>query len=140
MAITIRRASEADVAAITEISVHAFDPSSDAISRALFPGGFENSDLRDWVLKRKTTRITLKGVTVMVATDDELDNRVVGYAVWFPPVVDEANAPAPPPKMEVKGMDLEAMEKLKKIMMAEEAAVFGDKGTKHVWSKSQRTE
>ncbi|CEJ92716.1 hypothetical protein VHEMI08350 [[Torrubiella] hemipterigena] len=123
MTITVRLATEADVAGITDVSMEAFDPSTDAIARHLFPPHLRNhaNDFRAWSISRKSTRLRTPYTLMMVAVDDTISDTteaVVGYSTWI--------QPAPPgegparPKTPPAGIDADALAQLKQAMMQDE--------------------
>ena len=140
MAITLRPATEADIPGIVAVSSAAFDPSTDAITRRLFPSSQQGtvSGIREWSIFRKSARLYVGRSVVMVAID-ETDGAVVGYSMWFAPQeereVHAAALPPPPPKRDFEGFDREAATELRRIMEDDGREIFGEKSTDGVWSE-----
>ncbi|KAJ5383161.1 hypothetical protein N7517_001072 [Penicillium concentricum] len=136
--VQIRPAREADLTEIVELSMVAFDPSTDAITRNLFPPHLQTPErtdseaIRHWSIARKSARLHAKRSVMMVAFDDVLGN-VVGYSMWFAPVEgDEEELPRP--KRTFAGMDQAAFAELREIIMEDEREIFGEKGASDVWN------
>ena len=148
MGIQLRTATKDDIPGIVRLSLVAFDPSDDVISRRLFPAQLQppnqtpTAGLSQWISTRKTARLSMENATVLVATDDSVGNNdeVVGYAVWFLPIQD-ANGDdvspdfPPPPRLSFEGGDMEAFKTLRGIMMDDERKEFGEEGAKSVLCK-----
>lgn len=151
MTVTIRPATEADVPRIAEISMAAFDPATDAVSRHLLPNakdqdGTFGDDFRNWSVMRKSARMKAARSVMLVAVDgddgdatQQEDNGqvIVGYALWFRPLAEgeQEEEPAKKHKAPVSGLDPDAAATLRAVMMQEERDTFGDKGARDVWSK-----
>lgn len=143
MAIHLRPASEADLATIVDVSTAAFPPSIDAIVRHLFPGDLHHSeDVRRARIARKSASFQMKSTLIMVAVDDTLDSKVVGYSVWEVPVSDQDGdgdddgEKVMLPPLAQEGMDRAPFMELRRILEDDVREQFGDQGTKGVWSKS----
>lgn len=149
MPLTVRAATEADIPRIVEVSMAAFDPATDVMSRRLIPNckGENNSfseEFRNWSVMRKSARLVAPRSIMLVAVDDEpaggatapAPGRIVGYAVWFRPLAEGEEEEAPTkPKPPVAGLDMEAVATLRGAIMKDEYDSFGDKGAADVWSK-----
>lgn len=139
----LRPATEADLAAIVDVSIAAFDPSTDAIAHRLFPphlkapGTPDGEAHRQWSILRKSARLQALNSAVMVAIDESLNDQIVGYAVWFVPVEGEDDSP-PPPRRSFAGADQEAFAELRKVIEADEQESFGERGSRDVWSESDQ--
>ncbi|KAJ6789075.1 hypothetical protein PWT90_00377 [Aphanocladium album] len=151
MPLFIRAATEADVLRIAEISMAAFDPATDAISRNLLPNASGqdaafSQDFRDWSIMRKSARLTAARSVMVVAvdgseapgssTEEQDEGHIVGYALWFRPLEESEEEEQGPPnkKPPVAGLDQEAVATLRGIMAQEERDAFGDKGARDVWT------
>ncbi|OAA71014.1 Acyl-CoA N-acyltransferase [Akanthomyces lecanii RCEF 1005] len=150
MPLSIRPATEADVPRIAEISMAAFDPATDAVSRNLLPAARREDDslgddFRNWSVMRKSARLKAARSVMLVAVEDAAAERseqregqeVVGYALWFRPLEEGEEEDGQGPaknKAPVAGLDPDAVAALREVMMKEERASFGDKGARDVWS------
>ena len=145
MAITIRPATEADLPEVVHLSMAAFDPSTDAITRRLFPPHLQTAArpgseaIKQWSIARKSARLHMERSVMMVTVDDALDGKVVGYSMWFAPLQGDAEE-MPRPKRTFDGMDQAAFAELREIMMEDERETFGEKGSADVWSEWFATE
>ncbi|KAJ5827476.1 GNAT family acetyltransferase [Penicillium robsamsonii] len=117
----------------------AFDPSTDAITRNLFPPHLQipersgSEAIRQWSIARKSARLHAKGFVMMVAVGNVLDGKAVGYSMWFAPVEgDEEELPRP--KRTFAGMDQAAFAELREIIMEDEQRIFGEKGAADGWT------
>ncbi|KAJ5494540.1 hypothetical protein N7463_010627 [Penicillium fimorum] len=135
--VQIRPATDADLGEIVELSMLAFDPSTDAITRSLFPPHLQTPErpgseaIREWSIARKSARLHAKRSVMMVAIDDV--GKVVGYSMWFAPV--EGNEEElPRPKRTFAGMDQAAFAELREVIMEDEQRMFGEKGAADVWN------
>lgn len=136
---------------IAEISMAAFDPATDAVSRNLLPAarhedGSLGDDFRSWSVMRKSARLKAARSVMLVAVEDAAAERseqregqeVVGYALWFRPLEEGEEEDGQGPaknKAPVAGLDPDAVAALREVMMNEERASFGDKGARDVWCK-----
>lgn len=153
MRLYIRPATEADVPRIAEISMAAFDPATDAVSRNLLPAarredGSLGDEFRNWSVMRKSARLKAARSVMLVAVEDDAAESseqqegkgvVVGYALWFRPLEDgeeeEDGQGSAKNKAPVAGLDPDAVAALREVMMKEERESFGDKGARDVWCK-----
>lgn len=148
MSIQIREATEADLPAIARISSAAFHPSTDAISRHLFPPHLKadsSHDLGDaalpWRLARKSAALKAfhglnDGSKAMVAVDGD---EVVGFSWWEAPEREGGDEeleamkhwfPDPAPV----GVDQQAFMKLRSLLDADAKDVIGGAEIK-TWSE-----
>jgi hypothetical protein len=140
MTIHLRPASETDLTTIVDVSTAAFPPDVDAIVRHLFPGDLHYSDgVRKARIARKSVKFGLKSTLIMVAVDDSVNGKIVGYAIWEVPVSsdedgDEGDGAMLPPLAQ-EGMDKTPFMELRRILEDDVRERFGDKGTVDVWSK-----
>ncbi len=148
MTMSIRPATEADVPRIAEISMAAFDPATDAVSRNLLPdsGAFDD-DFRNWSVMRKSARLKAARSVMLVAVEEDAaatttaaggpgqEGQVVGYALWFRPLDEGEQDDQGPPtnRPPVAGLDPVAVAALREVMANEERESFGDKGATDVW-------
>lgn len=72
----------------------------------------------------------------MVAVDNALDGKAVGYAIWSVPVKEGNEDELPQPSTTPSSMDPTALADLLQIMDKDEYDTFGVRGTKDVWSES----
>lgn len=141
MPVHLRPATELDVAAMADISTKAFHPDVDAVSRMLFPvhlqpaGTTSTQNIKQWAVVRKSRRLSAKRTVMMVAVDDGLNNRAIGYALWIRPAQEGDDEEPLPPPIDFPGMDKVALAQARDIMMKEETDTFGDKGSGHVWGE-----
>lgn len=147
MAIQIREAVEADLPAIARVGTAAFHPSTDAISRNIFPPHLqpqEFSDIGDaafpWRLARKSAAMKafhgLKdGSIILLAVDGD---EVVGFSWWEAPEGQGGDeelerlkhwAPDPAPA----GVDQDAFLELRRVLDQDAKVVIGGEETK-TWS------
>jgi hypothetical protein len=142
MAVRIRPATEADIPEIVDVSMLSFDPNTDAISAHLFPAHLQSQDneaFAKWSIARKSARLHLKNSLVMVAVDDDLGGKIVGFSMWFIPMSEGSEGDeAPRPNPTLDGIDLEALAELRQIMADDEHRTFGKDGSKRVWSELLR--
>ncbi|EJT78398.1 hypothetical protein GGTG_03499 [Gaeumannomyces tritici R3-111a-1] len=142
MPIHLRPATAADVPAIARIGTAAFDPSTDALTAALWPERLRRGSgphpQEAWRAARKAARLKDEGSIIMVAVerqqapDDEAET-VVGFAWWTRP----GDAPAEPPSDEAMGetyppeMDRDAMAAMGETLEAGVKAIFGEGVARH---------
>lgn len=143
MPLSLRAASVDDIPRIAAVSMAAFDPATDAISRNLFSGANSYDGFRQWSVLRKSARLTAQRSVMVVVVDDQVTDTagvqrglVVGYAIWFIPLAHcEEEDQSPPKKPQaVAGLDMAAVSVLREAMMKDELESFGDKGARDVWS------
>lgn len=145
----LRLATKDDLADIVDLSTAAFDPSTDTIVAALFPphlrvsGGHNSQSVRDLRIARKTFRFSTSRSVMMVATDDALDGKIVGYACWEKPVGEGGEGGGEgqdgdlrPPKMDHPELDLGALAELIRVMELDAHTSYGERGTQDVWCKA----
>lgn len=139
MSVRIRPAIDEDIPHIVDVSMAAFDPKTDIMSARLFPALLETSDtksFKEWSIARKSARLDMENSLVMVAVDDALGGKVVGYSMWFVPLPEGSEEKEPPrPKVAFDGIDRAALMELRRIMEDDACQTFGEHGAKDVWSK-----
>jgi len=92
MGLRTRLAAPADLAEITDIAVAAFHPDTDAITRHLFPPHpylpdvVVEESVRAWREMRMAMKLRARDTTVVVAVDDAVGGKVVGFSMWDRPV------------------------------------------------------
>lgn len=149
MPLTIRPATSSDIPAIARISVAAFHPSTDAVTRNLFPTHLQPTDQPDdyahyaWRVYRKSARVDKPGSIMLVVVDDALPpaDEVVGFAIWdIPgrqglPSSGTSNYSADPEFLAVAkaSMDESAFDSLRASVGSAAKDVFGEAGYGHVW-------
>lgn len=155
MAISVRDATEADLPSIGLVSSLAFNPTTDAITRHIFPARLKpaaNADIGDAVLPWRVARkaATLRGYhgardgsRMMVAVDEEGGGQIVGVATWDAPEDDKKEKseeekefdrlkhwyPNPPPE----GVDHDAFMELRRVAGEGPKKTIGDEAYK-TWS------
>jgi hypothetical protein len=143
MTVQIRNATEEEIPAIARLAGDVFHPTTDWITRQLFPLHLQPKDIPDgdahqpWRRLRKTACFNAPNCAVIVAIDTTLNNQIVGFAVWDLPVenVDPAVSPAWP-ALPPDVTDLKAFAELQSILKEDVKAAFGDRGLKDVWCLS----
>ncbi len=149
MPLTIRQATLSDIPAIARISVAAFHPSKDAVSRNLFPTHLQPTDQPDgyghyvWRVYRKSSRLDNAGSVMLVVADDALPaaDEVVGFAVWdipgrhtLPSSAGSNNSVDPELLAVAKAsMDDSAFESLRRSVASAASDVFGEAGYGNAW-------
>lgn len=143
MAIQIRDATEKDMPALARLAGVVFHPTTDWITRQVFPLHLQPKNIPDgdsslpWRQLRKTASFNTSNCTVKVAVDTALNNQIVGYAVWEQPVDDEKPPTAPAdPELPLDVTDMKVFEELKSILKEDHKASFGDRELKDVWRLS----
>ncbi|CAG7557578.1 unnamed protein product [Fusarium equiseti] len=140
MPIQLIKATEEDLPAIARIATSAFHPSTDALSRCLFPPHLQPKDIPDgeaaydWRAARKASSLASPESHLIVAVDDDKDSkdRIVGFALWdAPPADGDDSAPSKP--IECAALDKEAFEEMKKTVNQDAVDTFGEKGIAGVW-------
>ncbi|KAM5384608.1 hypothetical protein ACJZ2D_001353 [Fusarium nematophilum] len=141
MTLHLRAATESDLEGIADVATASFNPDTDAISAHLFPPHLKPRDetyahaARPWRLARKTDRFHAERTVVMVAVDEALSGRIVGFSLWERPARGgEHDKPEPPPiRPPCATLDHAAFDEMKKVLGGDSAKHFGQKGTKDVW-------
>ncbi|GFF52936.1 hypothetical protein IFM51744_07975 [Aspergillus udagawae] len=150
MVLSIRPAREEDLEMIGNIAAAAFNPTTDAISRRLFPPDLQPTNMpvgeacRQWRAARKSSSFHSDGTALMVAVDDALHGQIVGFALWDVPVPAGAGGcePRQPPKPEPEpepaahapaGLDQSALTEMRRILADDARAHFGDEMKRNVW-------
>ncbi|KAH6996036.1 acyl-CoA N-acyltransferase [Ilyonectria sp. MPI-CAGE-AT-0026] len=140
MPITLRDATPQDIPAIAKICTAAFHPTTDIITRTLFPPHLKASDAGDdeaaysWRAARKSHSMESKRNIMMVAVDGDLNGEIVGFALWESPVNPEdplQTAPAYPEPPST--LDQAAYAELRSVASADAKETFGEQGTRDVW-------
>ncbi|OTA04644.1 hypothetical protein A9Z42_0052540 [Trichoderma parareesei] len=143
MTIILRKATEQDIPLIAALASKAFHPASDWITRQIFPLQLQPPTIPDgeaalpWRLSRKTASLRGPNTASIVAVDTDLNDQVVGFALWDLPVGEEATEPemVTPAEAELPAdvTDLKAYAQLQSILKEDHQATFGDRGLKDVW-------
>lgn len=154
MPLHLRLATEADTDGIARVARTAFDPSTDAIARNLFPthlqpaagpsvnGEGGAADEVDhglvWRRTRKGIKARTERVVLMVVTDDTLpaEEAIVGFSLWEEPVPADYVADAskkPEPQIPCPTLDEEAYRTLRRVTAEATTTYFGEAGYKHMW-------
>ncbi|PTB38301.1 uncharacterized protein TrAFT101_011593 [Trichoderma asperellum] len=140
MEIQIRNATEKDLPAVAQLAGVAFHPTTDWITRQVFPLHLQPKNIPDgeaylpWRQLRKTVSYNTSNSAVIVAIDTTLDNQIVGFAVWDQPIEDEQLPAAPAePELPPAVSDVKIYEELQAILKEDHRASFGDRELKDVW-------
>ncbi|KAJ4012432.1 hypothetical protein NW752_008122 [Fusarium irregulare] len=140
MPIQLLKASEQDLPAIARIATSAFHPSTDALSRRLFPPHLQPKNIADgeaaydWRAARKASSLASSESHLVVAVDDDKvpEDRIVGFALWdAPPADGDDSGPSKP--IDCDALDKQAFEQMKKTVNQDAVDTFGKKGIAGVW-------
>lgn len=137
----MRLATQADTDGIARVARRAFDPATDAMARNLFPEHLQpaNPSIDDaalaWRRTHKGIKGNMEGVLLMVVTDGELNNKIVGFSLWEEPVPersvgDETKLDEPIP---CETLDEEAYRILRSVMAEASTNYLGKDGYSHMW-------
>ncbi|KAH8682029.1 putative GNAT family acetyltransferase [Xylariales sp. PMI_506] len=137
MVIQLREATRADIPAITEIGVAAFDAGSHAIVHSLLPphlqpvGTSEKDTEAFWLSRRIIRALSDPSATAVVAHDGGI---LVGCALWVVPHEEEVdiNSSEPPPATP-PNMSKEAVRELRAVLERSAEALFGEMGASKAW-------
>ncbi|KAL7787245.1 acyl-CoA N-acyltransferase [Trichoderma afarasin] len=143
MTILIRKATEEEIPAIARLAGQAFHPTTDWITRQVFPLHLQPKDIPDgeasqpWRRLKKTVGFSTPNCAFIVAVNTSLDknNQIVGYAIWDLPVgsSEEPSATPADPELPADVTDFKVYAELKTILEEDHKASFGDRGLKDVW-------
>ncbi|KAL6859216.1 acyl-CoA N-acyltransferase [Trichoderma novae-zelandiae] len=144
MTIVVRAATEQDIPPIANLASKAFHPTTDWITRQIFPLHLQPKSLPDgeaaqsWRLSRKTASLRSLHTASIVAVDTALDGQIVGFALWDLPVGDEETGQqqmVTPADAELPAdvTDLKAYAELQTVLKEDLNATFGDRELKDVW-------
>lgn len=143
MTIQIRNATEKDLPAVAQLAGVAFHPTTDWITRQVFPLHLQPKNIPDgeaylpWRQLRKTVSYNTSNCAVIVAIDTTSDNQIVGFAVWDQPIENEQPpAAAAEPELPPAVSDVKIYEELQAILKEDHRASFGDRELKDVWRLS----
>lgn len=143
MTILIRKATEEEIPAIAQLAGQAFHPTTDWITRQVFPLHLQPKDIPDgqasqpWRRLRKTVGFSTPNCATIVAVNTSLDNQIVGYAIWDLPAGSEEPPVTPAdPELPADVTDFKVYAELKAILEEDHKATFGDRGLKDVWRLS----
>lgn len=139
----MRMATEADTDGIARLAVAAFDPATDAIARHLFPARLQPAvpDPADaafrWRRTRKGIKLQTERIVLMVVTDDELDDAIVGFSMWEEPLAEgaEEGASMHTGIVPCPTLDEEAYKELRSVSEVATIDFLGKEGSKHMWCK-----
>ncbi|KAH7150147.1 acyl-CoA N-acyltransferase, partial [Dactylonectria estremocensis] len=139
MSLQLRDATQQDLPAIARICAAAFHPSTDAITRRLFPVHLRPENISDdevaysWRAARKAHSMKSDRNIMIVAVDVDLDE-VVGFALWESPLGsgDAVNPVCAYPEAPAT-LDQVAFAELRSLASADVTETFGERGTKDVW-------
>lgn len=142
MAISIRFADANDTDAVAEVCNASFDPTTDHMTRNLFPEHLQPTGIPDgdallpWRRSRKRYKLTEYRAVIMVAVDDELDGKVVGFTVWESPVYDNTEElERKEPKVPCDALDDAAFQEMKDVTNECFDNLFGKDGLRNMWCK-----
>ncbi|TFB05796.1 hypothetical protein CCMA1212_001566 [Trichoderma ghanense] len=144
MTIILRKATEQDIPPIALLASKAFHPTTDWITRQIFPLHLQPKTIPDgdaalpWRLSRKTASLRGPNTASIVAIDTALNDQVVGFALWDLPVGgDEETEPETvtlaEAEMPADVTDWKAYAQLQSILKADHRDTFGERELKDVW-------
>lgn len=139
MSIRVREAVEADIPQIADVASASFTPATDPIARNLFPNHDLNAAIPEgeaavaWRRSRKTLKLQSPDAILMVAVDDALDGKVVGFSLWEPPLGDAPETKEP--LLTCEGLDLKAFQEMKDVVNNTVDKQFGKRGLRDLWCK-----
>ncbi|KAK1237928.1 hypothetical protein MKX08_002507 [Trichoderma sp. CBMAI-0020] len=140
MAIQIREATEEDMPAVARLAGVTFHPTTDWITRQVFPLHLQPTNIPDgdaslpWRQQRKTANLNASNCTVILAVDTASKDQIVGFAVWEQPIEDDKPPVATAdPELPADATDMKNFEELMSILKEDYKASFGDRGLKDVW-------
>lgn len=136
MSLRMRTATAEDIPAIGRISAAAFDPSTDSITRRLFPRDAGDTKIAPWREARKGASLKSERTVMMVVVDEQLNDEVVGFSFWEAPVNDGRGEPVhlhPKEPEPPAGLDLAAYQEMRSIVGGDAVDTFGKDGTAHIW-------
>ncbi|PTB65258.1 acyl-CoA N-acyltransferase [Trichoderma citrinoviride] len=146
MAIVIRKATEQDIPHIAALAGRAFHPTTDWLTRQIFPLHLQPNNIPDgeaalpWRISRKTAILRSPNTASIVAIDTSApDNQIVGFALWDLPAGDEETkqqqqmVTAAEAELPAAVTDLKAYAELQAILKEDCRATFGDRELKDVW-------
>ncbi|UNI17688.1 hypothetical protein JDV02_004012 [Purpureocillium takamizusanense] len=144
MTLHARPATEADLAQIADIAAAAFHPDTDAISRHLFPPhlrpqgalGDEEDPARSWRLIRKGMKLRAENTVLMVAVDDALGGKVVGFSLWDTPTDGDEPRSAVSSQAPSPALDEAAFAEMHHALDQDVQKHFGQGGIKDVFRES----
>lgn len=143
MTVQIRNAAEEDLPAVARLAGITFHPTTDWITRQVFPLHLQPKNIPDgdsylhWRQLRKTASFNTSTCAVIVAIDTTLDGQIVGFAVWDQPIENGQPPTAPAdPELPPGVTDMKIYEELKSILKEDHRASFGDGELKDVWRLS----
>ncbi|KAF4973272.1 hypothetical protein FZEAL_9371 [Fusarium zealandicum] len=145
MTISVRKATQQDLPGIARICNTAFHPTTDTISRRLFPLHLKPQDAVDgeaahlWRAARKSISMASERGIMMVAVDAASDGEIVGFSLWEIPETSLASVEAAPKFPEPPAeLDQDAFAEVRSIANADITELFGERGTKDVWREFPR--
>uniref|UniRef100_A0A8H7KBB6 N-acetyltransferase domain-containing protein n=1 Tax=Bionectria ochroleuca TaxID=29856 RepID=A0A8H7KBB6_BIOOC len=136
MSLRMRTATAEDIPAIGRISAAAFDPSTDSITRRLFPRDAGDTKIAPWREARKGASLKSERTVMIVVVDEQLNDEVVGFSFWEAPVNDGRGEPVhlhPKEPEPPAGLDLAAYQEMRSIVGGDAVDTFGKDGTAHIW-------
>lgn len=136
----MRVASEADTDAIGRLATAAFDPAIDAIARNLFPARLQpvvpkaEDPVMVWRRTRKGIKMQTERVILMVVTDDQLEDKIVGFSMWEEPLPEGQDGESMTKGLvPCKTLDEEAYNELRRASKEATFDFLGKDGSKHMW-------
>ncbi|KAF5694036.1 gnat family protein [Fusarium denticulatum] len=140
MTIRLIEASKEHLPAIARIATSAFHPSTDALSRRLFPPHLQPTDLPDgeaaydWRFARKASSLGSSESHLVVAVDDEKRqyDQIVGFSLWDAPPATGGDS-GPSKEIQCAALDKEAYNEMKKTVNQDSVDTFGEQGIAGVW-------
>lgn len=144
MVLRLRPAVDADIPAIGRVSSAAFHPQTDPVARNLFPERLRPAHISDdevqlaWRTSRKGASVKRPSAVMMVVEDDDLDEQVVGFALWDKPHEEETKVVQGPDEFP-DTLDKDAFTLTRAIVEEDQKITFGERGAKDVWRKSSNS-
>ncbi len=142
MPLQMRVATEADTDAIARLARAAFDPATDAIARNLFPERLQpavpnpEDPAIAWRRTRKGIKMQTERILMMVVTDDQLDDKIVGFSMWEGPLPEgQAGESMTKEVVPCETLDEEAYGELRRASHEATIDFLGKDGSKHMWCK-----
>ncbi|OAA76568.1 Acyl-CoA N-acyltransferase [Akanthomyces lecanii RCEF 1005] len=140
MPLQMRVATEADTDAIARLATAAFDPATDAIARNLFPARLQpavpkpEDPAMAWRRTRKGIKMQTERIILMVVTDDQLGDKIVGFSMWEEPLPEgQAGESMTKGVVPCETLDEEAYNELRRASHEATVDFLGKDGSKHMW-------
>lgn len=144
MVLHLRLATDADADGIGRVGVAAFAPETDPIARAIFPAHLQpatalaEDPALAWRRTRKGIKMRTERIVMLVVTDDELDDQVVGFAMWEAPLPEGQAQSAGEDShnstiVECETLDVEKFKEMRTVTDAATDGYLGKDGCQKTW-------